>query len=415
MDAVERQRLSLEVGGVFTPATPVNEEALFAGRWKQVTKVIDAIRQTGQHAIIYGERGVGKTSLANVLSAKLRAPSTKIIAPRVNCDSLDGFKTLWMKIFSEMELIRKIPVAGMTADHILESVSASEALGEDASPDDVRKLLTLMASKGLVIIIIDEFDRLVDQIARRAVADTIKALSDYAVEATLVLIGVGDTVDNLIADHQSIERALVQIPMPRMSSQEIREILQKGMERLGMAMIDDAKNEICILAQGLPHYAHLLGLHATRQAIEQDELTVTCDHIQEAVKAAVDNAQQSLRSAYRQAVISPRKNTIYAEVLLACALAKTDDFGFFSAADVREPLSTIMRKQYEISYFAKHVNHFCLEDGGSIIQKTGVKHKFRFRFANPLMPPLIVMQGLVSKKINRGTLEQLKIARASLF
>jgi hypothetical protein len=52
----------------------------------------------------------------------------------------------------------------------------------------------------LVIVIFDEFDRLRDQIARRTMADTIKALSDHDVRATVVIVGVADTVDDLVAE-----------------------------------------------------------------------------------------------------------------------------------------------------------------------------------------------------------------------
>jgi Holliday junction resolvasome RuvABC ATP-dependent DNA helicase subunit len=38
---------------------------------------MDAINQQGQHVLIYGERGVGKTSLANVLSGFLKTMGQK--------------------------------------------------------------------------------------------------------------------------------------------------------------------------------------------------------------------------------------------------------------------------------------------------------------------------------------------------
>jgi ABC-type lipoprotein export system ATPase subunit len=44
---------------------------LLAGRDKQIALVIDAVNQKGQHVIICGERGVGKTSLFNVLKSFL--------------------------------------------------------------------------------------------------------------------------------------------------------------------------------------------------------------------------------------------------------------------------------------------------------------------------------------------------------
>ena len=65
----------IDAGRVFTPTTPVDERALFAGRSEQLRTVIDVVRQKGQHEIDYGERGVGKTSLMNVLAGFLGIPN----------------------------------------------------------------------------------------------------------------------------------------------------------------------------------------------------------------------------------------------------------------------------------------------------------------------------------------------------
>ena len=67
------------------------------------------------------------------------------------------------------------------------------------------------------------------ELALASLADTIKALSDQLPNATIVLIGVADDVEQLVAEHQSIERALVQIHMPRMSTDELSEIIVNGL------------------------------------------------------------------------------------------------------------------------------------------------------------------------------------------
>ena len=59
---------------------------------------------------------------------------------------------------------------------------------------------------------------------------------------------------------QSVERALVQSKMQRMSLEELREIITKGLERLNMAIDENALKHISLVSQGLPHYTHLLGL-----------------------------------------------------------------------------------------------------------------------------------------------------------
>ena len=63
----ERQLLEAKISVAFSPAAPINEYSLFAGRPDQVREIIAAINQRGQHVMLFGERGVGKTSLANVL------------------------------------------------------------------------------------------------------------------------------------------------------------------------------------------------------------------------------------------------------------------------------------------------------------------------------------------------------------
>jgi Cdc6-like AAA superfamily ATPase len=405
LERTEKQRIALEAGRVFSPAAPIDESALFAGRREQLRQVLDAINQRGQHAIIYGERGVGKTSLANVLAAHLSAPSG-LLAPHVNCDGADGFSSVWKKVFAEIELSRQVLQIGFRGELLQSGQSLAESLPETISSADVRRVLTLTSPQAMLILIVDEFDRLRHESDRSLFADTIKMLSDHALPATLVLVGVADTVDELIREHQSIERALVQVHMPRMSADELHEIVLKGLARLGMEIRPEALSRISLLSRGLPHYTHLLGRHAARQALDAGELAIGVENVDAAIAQALDQAQQSIRSAYHRATTSPRKDSLYAQVLLACAMAPTDDMGYFAAADVRGPMTEIMGKPYGIPSFARHLNDFCDERRGSILQKTGMSHRFRYRFRNPLMQPFVTMQGLMDGRIPAHMLQR---------
>jgi hypothetical protein len=85
IDEDEYAALYGNIGTVFTPASPINDFQLFAGRLNQISCVFDAITEVGKHIILFGERGVGKTSLANILSEKIRFPGRNILFKRVNC------------------------------------------------------------------------------------------------------------------------------------------------------------------------------------------------------------------------------------------------------------------------------------------------------------------------------------------
>jgi Cdc6-like AAA superfamily ATPase len=395
---------------VFTPTAPIDEKSLFSGRRDQIHQVVDTINQKGQHAIIFGERGVGKTSLANVLSGFLAVPGGTVLSPRVNCDSMDSFESVWRKVFEEIQMNQSVKAAGL-GDVTKERIyPAAELLPEGpVGPDSVRRLLTILATNSLPILIVDEFDRL-DKIAKRAFADAIKNLSDHAVAATVVLVGVADTVEELIEGHQSVERALVQIRMPRMSNGEIKEIIETGLGKLNMKAQPEALQRISVLSQGLPHYAHLLGLHATRRALEKQSLTITAESVDEAISKAIGGVNESIRRAYHHATTSARKDNLFSDVLLACALAETDDLDYFAAQHVREALRIITSKPYEIWSFAQHLNDFCDTKRSSVLQKSGTKRRFRYRFDNPLMQPFVIMQALASKRIDTAVLSRLKHA-----
>ena len=207
--------------------------------------------------------------------------------------------------------------------------------------------------------------------------------------------GVADTVSELISEHESIHRALIQIPMPRMDTAELHEILDKGTSKLGMSIEVEAKTKIASLSQGLPNYTHRLGLDAARVAIDDKRLQVRYADVKPAVEKAVANAEQSLQDDYRRAISSPQQGNLYGRVLLACALAQADEFGYFAAADVRKPLSKIMGRKYEIPAFAKHLNDFSQPARAFVLKKSGEKHRYRYRFTSPLMQPLVIMKGMV--------------------
>jgi Cdc6-like AAA superfamily ATPase len=400
LDQQKAFQLSMEVGTVFTPTAPIDEKTLFAGRIEQIGKIMDALNQKGQHAVVYGERGVGKTSLSNVLASFLPKSGSTVLSPRINCDATDTFETLWVKIMKEIQFTQTKQLSGFGANTRQTQIDAATLFGdEQVSPDSVRRALTLLSLNTIPILIVDEFDR-VAQDVRRAMADTIKTLSDHAVAATIVIVGVADSLDQLINEHESIERAIVQIPMPRMSVGEIKQIITLGLERLGMTVESKVLDRICVLSQGLPHYAHLIGLNSARTALEGLDSNITESALSVAITKAIDSAQQSIRTAYHNAIRSARKDNLFASVLLACALAKTDELGEFAAQDVRGPIRKITGKEYDIPSFAQHLNDFSEEKRGAILRKSGHKRKFRYKFANPLMQPYVIMQGYNSGLIN---------------
>jgi hypothetical protein len=257
------------------------------------------------------------------------------------------------------------------------------------------------------IVVLDEFDKLPAGDARTLTANTIKNLSDRSSRATVIVVGVADSVSELIEEHESISRCLRQIPMQRMFASELRQIVEQRLASLWMKIEPNALAHIVALSRGLPHYTHLFGQQATIKAIEEKVLTVQLSHVENSLPDCIGQTDQSVRDQYHEATISPRKGNLYKEILLAAALAPTDDLGYFAPADLCKPLGALLNREAKVSLFGQHLKNLCEKDRGTILEQVGSERRYRYRFVVPMMQPFILMHGRRNGLITREQVDEL--------
>jgi Cdc6-like AAA superfamily ATPase len=258
----------------------------------------------------------------------------------------------------------------------------------------VRRELQKCKPNSIPIIIIDEFDNLKDNDARELTAHVIKSLYDYTVNATIILVGVADDLRELISNHQSLPRTIVQIKLERMKDTELNELLDSRLNRTPILLSGDARWTIVKLSRGLPYYAHILGKHSAQSAVSGKRIVITSSDVAAAMDRLIVDSGQSLEDDYKNATTSNQVDNFFTEVLLSCAIADADESGFFTATSVVDALNNVYKEKKRHAHIQRHMTEFISERRGKILIRRGAARQYRYRFSDPMMQPYVIMKGI---------------------
>jgi Cdc6-like AAA superfamily ATPase len=388
--AQEWMLLRFEIGALFDGA-PIDEEDLFAGRLTEVRQILEAVLSRSKHVVLFGERGVGKTSLSNVFWKRYNQTLRSFIVARIQAGPHDTFSSLWVRALEEL---KAAGIARGKTEYV-----PFQTDFETITPSQIRRELQKCGANSLPIIIIDEYSEIVDEDAKTLTANLIKEFYDFSVTATLIIVGVAENISELIEDHASLDRALIQVPLRRMSHSELKEIIEKRASRTVISFSTDAIWTIIVLSRGLPYFTQMLSKHAALHAIEDRRISITNEDVEASMDKFILETEKTFKESYRDATRSNQDN-YFQQSLLACALAQTDDEGFFTANDVVEPYSAIMKERKRIAHFEKHLRRFSSKEGGDILIKRGGDRQQTFRFSDPMMQPYVIIRGIQTKMID---------------
>lgn len=380
---MNKEEKLLFINEIFTPSSPVENIDLFSGRINELEEIKQTIKEKGQHAVMFGPRGAGKTSLANMS----RYFYENLMTIKVTCNRNDNFRTIWERALRKIQFISHTSEMGYKPSEKPEIVQLPIPETEYLTPTEIEAILENLDES--ILFIFDEFDIIKNQETKTQMADIIKLFSDNLPNITILIVGIAQSVDKLIGEHHSIERCIRQIELPLMSELESRELIEGNMRLIGLKINKSISNKIIELSSGFPHYMHLLCKHAASEAVTEKKGTISELHFNKAVFKSIENSDYSIRNAYQKATSSSTGKSQFADVLLACALAYTDDNNSFGSNEVLEQFNKITGDKHKPESINYNLGMLCKRERAEILTKLGRQKNARYRFRKPLLKAFV--------------------------
>lgn len=379
----------------FTPFAPIELPDFFAGRKDVVEDILAELQAPGRQVAIYGERGVGKTSLAQLLYFFANYDDERVHVFR--CSAETKFDDICMDLVSRgpasyvvkevrMESSRgfKGAISPFAAERTTKKSVAYRNITESRSITPTRMLDAFAGSEALLII--DEYDRVGDRETNVKMAELIKHFSDARSKTKIVIVGVADTLTQLIGEHESLSRSLAQIKLDRMNDSDLLDIIDRGANRIGVRVDRALSRKTVALADGFPHFVHLTWLYTSLAAGEQLRVDATAIPVvdeaayRKGVGSALDKAEHSLHEAYDAAVITThRKSDIYELVLRSMSMSEKRDV---QVQELARHASFLESHELRPAKFSQALGRLIKPERGEILTKVRVGY---YKFTNPLM------------------------------
>jgi hypothetical protein len=381
----KEEKLQL-INEIFTPSSPVENIELFSGRKNELEEISQAIVEKGQHAVMFGPRGAGKTSLANMT----RYFYEDLMVVKVTCNRNDDFKSIWDRALRKIIFVNPSSEIGYKPAEKPEIVPAYYPDEAELTPTEIEGILTNLNQS--LLFIFDEFDSIKSNTVKTQMADMIKILSDNLPFITLLIVGIAQSVDKLIGEHHSIERCIRQIELPLMPGADAKEMIKYNLGLVKLKIKAAIVDKIVELSSGFPNYLHLLCKHSATQAIEEGKSEINNKHFNNAVIKSINNSDYSIRNAYQKATGSVSGKNQFANVLLACAMANTDFENSFGSGEVLKEYNSITGSEHKAESINYNLGMLCKRERAEILTKLGRQKNARYRFRKPLLKAFVKLK-----------------------
>jgi len=325
----DRQRFAAQLNAVVSPAQPIHSIEHLFGRTSELDRIEKALFAPGRHVFIYGDRGVGKSSLAATAANLYQSSDADYID--VSCSPDATFSGVIANVAfqalnaSRLTRTQTRDTAGVRLRY-LNLERASETSLQDLYTEihnliDAVEVLREVAAihSQSPIVVVDEFDRMASAQERAKFADLLKHLGDKRIPLKFIFTGIAKTLDELLGAHQSAIRQLETIELPKLNWNARWNILLDAARAFSINVDRNLYVRVAAVSDGYPYYVHLITEKILWRVFEDPQETdaITWEHYHAALQDAIHSISAELKRPYEMAIM--QRSGDYEEVLWSTA------------------------------------------------------------------------------------------------
>lgn len=325
----DRHQFGEKLNSLVFPSQPIDSIEHLFGRAKELDRIEKALYAPGRHVFVYGDRGVGKSSLAATAANQYQSSDSKYIdvscAPDATLKSVIANIAYQAMKVSRIRDVKKQDKSALNLRYL--SFESSESNANKNLYEEIHTLTDVVEVLREVsevhserpIVVLDEFDRMDSKKEQNLFADLLKHLGDKRIPIKFIFTGIAKTLDEILGAHQSAIRQLETIELPKLSWDARWNIVLHVAKYFGIHIDRNICIRIAAVSDGYPYYVHLITEKLFWRLFDDDKPVseVTKDHYRAALRDAIDSISAELKRPYELAI--NQRSGDYEEVLWSTA------------------------------------------------------------------------------------------------
>lgn len=329
---------------VFTPTKPAR--IAFVERESVNNRLVDSLNTPGKQIVVYGHSGTGKTTL---LVNKL----TQVYEHNITTRCMKGltFEQLLLDAFDQLSPYYTAEKSQNTKSatgvdlgasyQLLQAKVAAQVVSESGEkhtrllpPQLTPQALGRFLGAQKACWVLEDFHK-IDEDEKARLSQLMKVFMDLADEypdLKIIALGAVDTARQVVDYDNEMRNRVAEVHVSLMTEAEIASIIDKGEKALNIEFSAAIKTLVGRHSNGLASVCHHLCLNMCNAAgvlstVVGESEKLTKDHFASAIKAYVDEASDSIKSAFDKALKQRRKTQYENAHLILDALCSLPESG----------------------------------------------------------------------------------------